>query len=104
MGVIRTVRAAGLRVTGIIASSTDDWDVYESLHWRALEEWLQQNPDDPDATTIAARHRAGQHDYLAQERGRLGWVMLVGWKGGAVTPSDPASASDSSGDCSQGTE
>jgi SAM-dependent methyltransferase len=83
-GVTSTVQAAGLRLTGVIASSTDDWDVYESLHWRALEEWLDHHPDDPDAASIAARHHAAQHDYLVHERGRLGWAMVIGWKAGGA--------------------
>jgi hypothetical protein len=44
-------------ITGIIAASDDDWDRYESLHWRALEEWLAEHPDDEfghDTSTVAA--------------------------------------------------
>jgi len=40
--------SAGLRLETLIDSSKDDWDRYESLHWRALEEWLAANPDDAD--------------------------------------------------------
>ena len=28
----------GFRITGVIGASQDDWDHYESLHWRAVEE------------------------------------------------------------------
>src|SRR5262249_33111664 len=35
----------GLSLTGLISSSTDDWDHYESLHWRALVAWLEANDD-----------------------------------------------------------
>ena len=44
--------AAGLALVSLIASSQDDWDTYESLHWRALEEWLAENPDDRDGPKI----------------------------------------------------
>ena len=40
---------AGLTLTGLIAASEDDWDRYESLHWRAMEEWLAEHPGHPDA-------------------------------------------------------
>jgi SAM-dependent methyltransferase len=83
-GITSAVQAAGLRLVGVIASSTDDWDVYESLRWRALEEWLDQHSADPDADEIAARHKAAQHDYLAHERGRLGWAIVIGWKAGGA--------------------
>src|SRR4051794_7723729 len=46
---VARLTAAGLPVETLIASSVDDWDRYESLHWRALEEWLAANPDDEDA-------------------------------------------------------
>ena len=39
--------SAGLALEGLIASSEQDWDHYESQHWRALEEWLAANPRDP---------------------------------------------------------
>ena len=37
--------SSGLALTGLIAASEDDWDRYESLHWRALEEWLADHPE-----------------------------------------------------------
>ena len=49
---------AGLALTGLIASSDDDWDRYESLHWRAVEEWLAAHPDDPIAPEFRSRHEA----------------------------------------------
>ena len=64
----------------LIASSEDDWDTYESLHWRALEEWLAANPDDPDAPTIRERFEDGRDRYLRHERALLGWAIFVGWK------------------------
>ena len=36
----------GFTLTGLVAASEDDWDRYESLHWRAMEEWLAEQPDE----------------------------------------------------------
>jgi precorrin-6B methylase 2 len=69
--------AAGLPLTTLIASSEDDWDGYESLHWRALEEWLAANPDDLDAPEIRARHERSRADYLRFQRALLGWAIFV---------------------------
>ena len=55
-GTVGIFETGGLVVTGVIASSDDDWDRYETLHWRAVEAWLAENPDDPDAADIRARH------------------------------------------------
>jgi SAM-dependent methyltransferase len=76
--------AAGFAVTGIIAASDDDWDRYESLHWRALEEWLGQNPGDPDAADMRDKHERSRSRYLGTERELLGWAIFVGRKPSAL--------------------
>ena len=40
------LEAAGFALTGLVAASEDDWDRYEGLHWRAMEEWLAEHPDE----------------------------------------------------------
>ena len=67
--------SAGLALTGVIASSEDDWDRYESLHWRALEEWLAENPDDD----VRAQHERRRAEHLAR-RTLMGWAIFVGRK------------------------
>ena len=64
----------------MIASSEDDWDRYETLHWQAVERWLVENPEDPDAPEIRARHQRAKRVYLRHGRDVLGWAILVGWK------------------------
>jgi SAM-dependent methyltransferase len=70
----------GLAVVSMIAASEDDWDRYESLHWRALEEWLAEHPDDPDAPEIRARHENARDGYLRFQRALLGWAIFAGRK------------------------
>jgi SAM-dependent methyltransferase len=72
--------AAKLLPETLIGSSQDDWDRYETLHWRALEDWLAANPDDPDAAEIRQRHESARDRYLAWERELLGWAIFVGRK------------------------
>lgn len=70
--------AADLALVGIIASSEDDWDRYESLHWRSAEEWLAEHSEAPDAGDLRAQHRRLRDDYLAHQRAQLGWAILIG--------------------------
>jgi SAM-dependent methyltransferase len=72
--------AAGLDLVALVASNEDDWDRYESQHWRALEEWLAAHPGDPDAHEIRDRHERAREAYLSYERELLGWAMFVGRK------------------------
>jgi len=71
---------SGLPVVSVIASSEDDWDRYETLHWRACEEWLAANPDNPDVPLVRSRHERSKRTYLRHGRECLGWAIFVGWK------------------------
>jgi SAM-dependent methyltransferase len=79
-GTVTTFEACGLPVVSIIASSEDDWDRYETLHWQAVERWLVDNADDPDAAEIRSRPEACKTNYLRHQREYLGWAIFVGWK------------------------
>jgi SAM-dependent methyltransferase len=68
----------GLGIETLIASSEDDWDRYETLHWRALEDWLATNPDDPDAPEIRTRHETDRDQYVGWRRDLLGWAIFAG--------------------------
>ncbi len=72
--------AGGLSTTGIIAASDDDWDHYESLHWRAVEEWLAEYREHPEAEDICAQHERFRSDYIGFKRALLGWAIFVGRK------------------------
>ena len=74
---IERAESTGVRVVSLIASSQDDWDRYESLHWLALDEWLAANPDHPQADEFRARGAAHRARYLAWERAVMGWAIFV---------------------------
>jgi predicted O-methyltransferase YrrM len=76
----RRFDTARLSVDTIIASSLDDWDRYETLHWRALEDWLAENSDDPDAAEFRARHESERDKYLSWQRELLGWAIFAARK------------------------
>lgn len=77
---IRRFEGAGITPLGLVGASLDDWDRYESLHWRAVEEWLAQNPDDPDAEPLRREHDEHRRRYVDLLRDHLGWAMLAGLK------------------------
>jgi SAM-dependent methyltransferase len=71
------VERHGVTLIGLISSSTDDWDRYESLHWRAVEDWLVEN-DDQD---IRLAHEEHKRQYLAR-RDAFGWAIFLARKPG----------------------
>ena len=76
-GTVRRFAKADLALEGMIAASDDDWDWYESLHWRALEGWLAANPGDEDAPRIGELHDGYRDDYLRWQRELLGWAIFI---------------------------
>jgi len=79
-GTVTIFEAFGLPVVSVLASSEDDWDRYETLHWDAVERWLAENPGDPDAGEIRRRHERAKRTYVRYGRDYLGWAIFVGWK------------------------
>ena len=61
--------SAGLQLTGLVASAPDDWDRYESLHWRAA---VEHGGED-----VLATHRGHLKRHL-DRRERLGWAIFTG--------------------------
>jgi cyclopropane fatty-acyl-phospholipid synthase-like methyltransferase len=83
-GAVRTLAdtvgvlaAAGCSLVGLIASSQEDWDQYESLHWQAAKTWLEDNPDHPEREAFALRADRYKQDYLGRDRESLGWAIFV---------------------------
>jgi SAM-dependent methyltransferase len=74
---VALAESAGVRVVSLIASSLDDWDRYESLHWLALDEWLAANPDDQQAEEFRELGRGYRDGYLRWQRDLLGWAIFI---------------------------
>ncbi len=74
---VARIESAGVEVVSLLASSEDDWDRYESLHWLVLEEWLAANPDDPQAEEFRERGRRHRDRQLRGRRALLGWAIFV---------------------------
>ena len=67
--------ARGLRPVTVVASSTDDWDTYHSLHLLALEDWLDANPGHPEAGEVAAFREESLAYWLAERE--AGWAVVA---------------------------
>jgi SAM-dependent methyltransferase len=74
---VERFESSGVRVVSLIASSQEDWDRYEALHWQTLDEWLAENPGDPQADEFRERGAAQRGRYLGWERDTMGWAIFV---------------------------
>ena len=77
---VNRFEVSGLRVETVIDASLDDWDRYETLHWRGVEEWLEAHADDADAPEIRRLHEASRTRYLSWQRELLGWAIFAARK------------------------
>ena len=59
---------------------TDDASLPLRDRRQKLAEWLDANPEDPDAPEIRRRHETNRDEYLRWGRDLLGWAIFVGWK------------------------
>ncbi|HEY3051255.1 MAG TPA: methyltransferase domain-containing protein [Gaiellaceae bacterium] len=74
------VERHGVTLIGLIGSSTDDWDRYESLHWRATEDWLaEQQGEEPAAQEIRSANEEHKRRYV-ERRDALGWGIFLARK------------------------
>ena len=74
---VQILNGHGLELIGLIDSSVDDWDEYESLHWLAADEWLRANGDHPDCNEFRELSNAAQRRHLQFDRDALGWAIFV---------------------------
>ncbi|MFO7573083.1 MAG: class I SAM-dependent methyltransferase [Gaiellaceae bacterium] len=79
-GALAIFESGDLRVITAIPSSEEDWDRYETLRWRAAEEWLAANPHHPEAPEVRRIHEKFKRIYLRHGREHLGWAIFAGWK------------------------
>lgn len=67
----------GLRLVGMIDSSLEDWDRYESQHWHAGDQWMRNNPDHPERDDFQAMLQTFKNEHIHSDRDALGWALFV---------------------------
>lgn len=76
-GALDRISAAGLRPVFATGASEQDWDRYEWSHARAIEEYCESHPGDPDAPAMLERSRAWRRAYVRGGREHLGFAVLL---------------------------
>jgi ubiquinone/menaquinone biosynthesis C-methylase UbiE len=68
---------AGLMPLFSRESTVHEWDAYEGLYARTMEEYLEAHPDDPDADALRLRLQTWQDGYRRWGRDTLGFGVYV---------------------------
>ena len=76
-GIVDLFEAAGTRVVEMVLATDTDWDRYESKHWWAFDDWMRDNPNDPEIETFKAFAQKSRQDYFRYERPLCDWGVFV---------------------------
>jgi len=77
VGNVRMGEELGHRCVYTLVSDEDDWDHYEALQWLSAEEYVAENPDDPDNEKLLSKVRKNKDAFLDEGRNTLGWAIYV---------------------------
>ncbi|MGO9333229.1 MAG: SAM-dependent methyltransferase [Acidimicrobiales bacterium] len=77
-GTLDVFETAGVDLVEMVLANDDDWDRYAASQWLNVANWLDADPDHPDAPAIRAERDESRRRYLTDERGTLGWGVFVG--------------------------
>ena len=76
-GTLDRFEEADLELVELMAASQEEWDDYATSQWLNVERWLRANPDAPDADDLRAARDLSRRQYLAEDRGVVGWGLFV---------------------------
>ncbi|QRG66687.1 SAM-dependent methyltransferase [Brevibacillus choshinensis] len=74
---VRIAEELGLVTLWSSVASEEDWDQYEWLYSMSVENYCQENPQDPDCEAYLQRIRAWRHTYLKWGRDTLGFGLYL---------------------------
>lgn len=69
--------AAGFDLVEMVLANPDGWDRYVAPHWWAIDRWISEHPNHPDAPALRRFCEAERTGYLTYGRRYLGWGVFV---------------------------
>ena len=80
-GTFEIFEMAGVDLVEMVLTNSDDWDRYAASQWLNVANWLDANPDHPDAAAVRSERDESRRRYVTDERGTVGWGVFVGRAG-----------------------
>lgn len=77
VGTLDRIESAGCELVEMVLADQNSWDRYVAGQWWTVDQWLRDNPNDPDAAMMREGNAASKRDYLAYGRRYLGWGVFV---------------------------
>lgn len=76
-GVLERVHEEGFELVEMVLADNDTWDRYEASQWKSVDDWVLNNPDDPNAEEMRTWMGKFRRRYLQYGRRYLGWGVFV---------------------------
>lgn len=76
-GTLERIESAGFELLEMVLSNGDDWDRYVAAQWLAAAQYLDENPDDPEADELREWTAHARRGYLMYGRDYMGWGVFV---------------------------
>ncbi|MBC8098787.1 MAG: class I SAM-dependent methyltransferase [Armatimonadetes bacterium] len=76
-GTLDRFESVGVQLVEMVLADTDSQDRYSAQQWMAIDTFLRDNPDDPDAAALWDWRASNRRSYLTYERRYLGWGVFV---------------------------
>ncbi len=76
-GTLDRFHTAGLNLVEMVLANSDNWDRYVASQWWTIDQWLRDNPNDPDAPVLRDIRAREQRVYLDFQRRCFGWGVFV---------------------------
>ena len=71
------LESSGLKLVEMVLANHYGWDRYEAPRWMAIDDFLRNNPNDPDASALNEWINNNRRAYLKYGRRYLGWGVFV---------------------------
>src|SRR5262245_40934287 len=76
-GALGRFEAAGMQLVEMVLADGDSWDRYAASQWWTVAQWLDANPDHPDAPEMRRFLDGTRRSHLEYGRRYLGWGVFV---------------------------
>ncbi|MEZ4669936.1 MAG: methyltransferase domain-containing protein [Anaerolineae bacterium] len=77
VGMLDRIESVGLELVEMVLADGNSWDRYSAAQWLTIDDWLRNNPNDPDAAELRQWNARAKRAYLEYERAYLGWGVFV---------------------------
>lgn len=74
---LNRMESAELRLVELVSADQYGWERYEAQQWLAVDDFLLENPDDPEATELSDWVDNNRRTYFRFGRKYLGWGVFV---------------------------